>query len=307
MSTKGVVWKYSEGCIEGVSVSMGKNTKQLSAQYLIKVAQLFEKKNWEIENSEEMGNSLFDRYCQRLLEVGENAKRELMLELTERYLWISDEDYVEHLIQVLVKLVTENKEISEDSKIYVMPLIAPDDMGKTKSSVMLSYLFNSVRLRHNKKLSKYKFQLENNIDQVVGYLKQDNCFLILADDFIGTGETAEKCIVYMQEKSVPIEKIIILSLVAQEKGLEYLKKYSVYLVANIIQQRGISDYYEGEQLKGKISLMLDIEKKMSIKKKYRLGYNGSEALVTMCRTPNNTFPLFWDETGNMKIAPFPRL
>ena len=292
--------------IKGVFESMRKNKGQLSAQYVIKVSELFAKKNWEIDNSEEVGNSLFNRYCQRLLEVGENAKRELMLELTERYLWIPEEEYVEHLINVLIKLVSDNKAIHEKSKMYVMPLIAPDDMGKPKSSVMLSYLFNSVKLRHDRKLSKYMFQVENDIVQVAEYLKEDGSFLILADDFIGTGETAEKCIIHMQEKGIPTEKIIVVSLVAQEKGIEYLEKYSVYLVTNIIRQRGISDFYEGEQLSGKISMRREIENKMSVKKKYRLGYSGSEALVTLCRTPNNTFPLFWEESGNMKMAPFPR-
>lgn len=290
----------------GVFANMRKNTKHLSAQYVIKVSQLFEKKEWEIEKSDEVENSLFNRYCQRLLEIGENAKRELMLELTERYLWVPEEKYLENLIQVLIKLITDNKEIDESSKIYVMPLIAPDDIGKTKSSMMLSYLFNSVKLRHDKRLSKYKFQLESEIIQVAEYLKEDNSFLILADDFIGTGETAEKCIVHMQSQGIPTEKIIILSLVAQEQGLKYLEKYSVYLVTNIILQRGMSDYYEEEQLGEKVSMMKEIENKMSVKKKYRFGYNNSEALVTMCRTPNNTFPVFWAESGNMTTAPFPR-
>ncbi len=52
--------------------------------------------------------------------------------------------------------------------------------------------------------------------------------------------------------------------------------------------------------------MEEIEDKMSVKRNYRLGYGQSEALVTMCRTPNNTFPVFWEEKGNMKLAPFPR-
>ena len=147
-----------------------------------------------------------------------------MLELTERYLWIPEEKYVEHLIHVLVKLISDNKAIDENSKLYVMPLIAPEDEGKAKSSMMLSYLFNSVKLRHDRRLSKFKFQLENDIVQVAEYLKENGSFLILADDFIGTGETAEKCIIHMQEKGIPTEKIIILSLVAQEKGLKYLGK-----------------------------------------------------------------------------------
>ena len=298
--------RYNLKCIGRVFANMGKNTKELSAQYIIKVSQLFKKKNWEIEDSDEVDNSLFNRYCQRLLEIGEDAKRELMLELTERYLWIPEEKYLENLIEVLVKLVAENNSVNENSKLYVSPLIAPDDMGKTKSSMMFSYLFNSVKLRYDKRLSKFKFQIENNMGQIAKYLKEENSFLILADDFIGTGETAEKCILNIQKYDVPTEKVIILSLVAQEKGIEYLRKYNVYLATNIIRQRGLSDYYEENELKGKISLMTDIERKMSVKKRYHLGYNNSEALVTMCRTPNNTFPLFWNESGSMTTAPFPR-
>ena len=93
--------------------------------------------------------------------------------------------------------------------------------------------------------------------------------------------------------------------IAKEKGLKYLGKYNVYLVTNIIQQRGISDFYEGEQRSGKISLMTEIENKMSVKKKYRLGYNSSEALVTMCRTPNNTFLFFGRSQGTWKQHHFP--
>lgn len=52
--------------------------------------------------------------------------------------------------------------------------------------------------------------------------------------------------------------------------------------------------------------MKQIETKMYIQDKFRFGYCKSESLVTMCRTPNNTFPVFWEEKGNMKTAPFPR-
>lgn len=279
---------------------------RLSAQYIIKVSQLFESKNWKNDESKEVEESLFNRYCQRLLEIGENKKRELMLELTERYLWIPSEKYLDNLIATLIKLVTENKVIDESSNIYVLPLIAPEDMGKTKSSSMLTYMFNSVELRHNNKLSKYKFQLENDISYVSECLKADNSFLILADDFVGTGETAEKCILHLRDQGIPLNKVIIVTLVAQERGIEYLKQYNICLITNIIQQRGISDYYFGDILSEKITLMKEIENKMSVKKENRFGYNNSEALVTMCRTPNNTFPIFWEEKGNMKIAPFPR-
>ena len=85
-----------------------------------------------------------------------------------------------------------------------------------------------------------------------------------------------------------------------------MSKYTVCVSASVVRQRGISDFYEDEILHENIQLMREIEDKMSIREKYKFGYKKSESLVTMCRTPNNTFPIFWEESGNMKIAPFPR-
>lgn len=284
---------------------MKKGTKQLSGQFIIKVSRLFKEKKWEIEDSGEAGESLFNRYCHRMLDIGENKKRELMLELTERYLWIPYEEYEEYLINTL-NLLIKNNVIDENKKIYVMPLVAPNDIGKVKSSMLLSYLFNSVKLRHNKNLSKYKFQLEHEYNNLGKKLNEKEARLLLVDDFIGTGETAEKCILHIQKQDITLDKIIVLSLVAQEQGIKYLEKYNIPIVSSAIINKGISDHYVGEELNEKIKLMKDIENRMSIKKEFRFGYNGSEALVTMCRTPNNTFPLFWSEEGNMKSAPFPR-
>lgn len=283
-----------------------KKQKTLSAQYLIKINKVFEKNQWLIEDTEDATNSLFNRYCERILDIGENKKKDLMLELTERYLWVEEDEYLEYLIDALVKLIALKSNITEKTKIYVMPLISPDDEGKTKSSSMLVYLFNSVKLRHNSKLSKYKFEIVDKKSEIELYLKEQDAVLLLADDYIGTGETAEKCIMQMMKKGVEPHQLAILSLVAQESGINYLEQYGICITSSIIRKKGISDYYEGKMLEDNIKLMQEIETKMSIKEKYKFGYGGSESLVTMCRTPNNTFPLFWEESGNMKVAPFPR-
>lgn len=278
---------------------------KLSTQYFLKITEVFKKNTWTIVSGEEE-NSLFNRYCERMLAIGENKKKDLMLELTERYLWIPTEDYSGNLIAALIKLFSMKTEISETTKIYVMQLISPEDIGKVKSSSMLLYSFNDVKFRYDTNLSKYKFEVANDISQISTYLSTTDSILILVDDYIGTGETAEKSIIHMLNNKVDINKIAIVSLVAQEQGINYLQKYGICVAANIVRKRGISDFCTGEALRNKIKLMKEIENKMAVKEKYSLGYGNSEALVTMCRTPNNTFPLFWAEKGNMPIAPFPR-
>ena len=104
-----------------------KNRKTLSTQYLLRINDIFERNKWTIECSEDKSMSQFNRFCQRVLDIGENEKRDLFLELSERYLWLTQEHYLEWLIVVLRKLV---KNIEEDIKIFVMPLIAPEDIGK---------------------------------------------------------------------------------------------------------------------------------------------------------------------------------
>lgn len=53
-----------------------------------------------------------------------------------------------------------------------------------------------------------------------------------------------------------------------------------------------------------------ISKKLKVKNKsLYLGYKKSEGLVTMIKTPNNTFPFYWYEgkrDGKFMMAPFPR-
>lgn len=287
-------------------MSKKRKYKALSSQYLIRIMQVFKKNQWSIETSEDISNSLFNRYCKRILDLKENKKRDLMIELTERYLWIPDDKYLEYLIDALIKLMTIKSEISNTTKIYIMPLISPEDKDKIKSSSMVAYLFNSVKLRYHSKLSKYKFIIVDDESKLHSNLKDTDSMIILVDDYIGTGETAEKCILHMIEQGVEKKQIGIISLVAQKLGLDYLSKYDISIAVSVIRNKGISDFYKDEILETNLNLMRDIETKMSIKDKYRLGYGKSEALVTMCRTPNNTLPLFWEESGNMNVAPFPR-
>lgn len=280
-----------------------KNRKELSAQYLLRIYNIFKKNNWDIECTDDKNMSMFNRFCQRVLDIGENNKRDLFLELSERYLWLTQDNYLQALIDVLKKLVND---IEKDTKIYVMPLISPDDIGKAKSSMFLTYLFNDVKIRYDDKLGKYKFEPIYDIKVVQNKMKSDKAILVFVDDFIGTGHTAEKCFQSVNLLDNILNRTMVLALVAQEEGVKCIESFGIKVYSGEVRKKGITDYYDVKEAKEKIILMEEIEEKMSIKKEYRFGYGASEALVTMCRTPNNTFPVFWEEKGNMKLAPFPR-
>ena len=58
--------------------------------------------------------------------------------------------------------------------------------------------------------------------------------------------------------------------------------------------------------KNNIKLMTQIENKLKIDKNFSFGYNRSEALISLIKTPNNTFPVFWFTNKKHNVAPFLR-
>ena len=52
--------------------------------------------------------------------------------------------------------------------------------------------------------------------------------------------------------------------------------------------------------------MKRIEHELGVSEEYEFGYGKSEGLVTLIRTPNNTFPVFWYEPSSDNLAPFVR-
>lgn len=102
------------------------------------------------------------------------------------------------------------------------------------------------------------------------------------------------------------EQIIIIALAAQQDtitNLENSLQIKCY-IPNIIK-KGISDYYE-KNSKEYLNIMRNIGEKLNIDESIQLGYNNTEALIKMHRTPNNTFAIFWRDKGN-NVAPFPRI
>jgi hypothetical protein len=138
--------------------------------------------------------------------------------------------------------------------------------------------------------------------------------LILVDDFIGSGETALNALSYvMRDIGIDQSNIIILSIVAQIEGIEKIQAQKVTICTAEVRKKGITDSFTSPQKEDYIKIMKEVEDHLIFEEnhhKYHFGYNRSEALVSLIRTPNNTFPIFWLEpeiNGVKLVAPFPRL
>jgi hypothetical protein len=148
-------------------------------------------------------------------------------------------------------------------------------------------------------------------DTFIGLKKsfsKDEDLLILIDDFIGSGRTANDILSeYFKEPEFNDCNTLILALIGQQEGVE--KIYNTHKVISFFhhkEKKGVTDYYTGQERHDKLTQVLSMESKLKVPSKYSLGYGKSEALVSvMNKSPNNTFPVFWHETKKM-AAPFHR-
>jgi len=296
---------------------------QIKPDLLLRIEELFLTKCWDINSGNENTLSLFDRFCARLKLL--TAEQQLfIIELTYSYTIVELACYLEKFYESLIALGDEIYNSKE--KIFVYPLLSPfiktklaDGVEsvkkinkiptlKTKSSGFLHYMFESDDYTW---LSK-KFIPNHSIKFLQAKFNNKDSILLLIDDFVGSGTTAKGiCEEYLKEETssgrIHPDNLKIVSIAAQRQGIIELKEsLGIDVISSMTFDKGISDKYHEPIRSAKTNLMEQIETVLDVEEEFRFGYKKSEALITMlCKTPNNTFPVYWLETRN-KIAPFPR-
>lgn len=289
------------------SIQSDKNAR-LSAEVFLALIQVFRDNGWEIPDKHAGFDSRFNRFCERLC-IFNREEQKLLIELTRRFTAIDGDQYLPLIVKLLKQLGDVDVEAFKGAnKFFIFPLIAPKDFGRTKSSSFVWYYFKDEKVKCDPVfLGKDLVFCEAQRVSLVENL-QANEKLILVDDYIGSGETAVSAIRwFVDEHYVSKENIIILSIAAQSIGMQYIQQEvgtEVYTCYRF--NRGISDYYTGDRLDIYTLMMNKIEDKLSVDNQYRFGYNKSEALISLIRTPNNTFPVFWKPKGRNKVVPFLR-
>ncbi len=271
----------------------------------MKLNKVFKTNNWTEKDIDEF---VFDNFC-KLINNLDNKQRALIIELTEKYKWISYNDYNSRILSTIESIEIER--LQKIKTVYLFPIIKREDEGKFKSGQFLMYQIKGFK-KHLKNHEGITFKYISKFDD----LKEDsikikeNEALYLIDDYIGSGETLNFCLDELRvNTSITNDKINIITLVSQNEIYGKLKGEGINIYANYISKKGISDHYDPPILQEKIGIMLEIEKMIPGGSHFSLGYNQSEALITMLRTPDNTFPIFWKtyKKGSQKFeAPFSR-
>ncbi|SEB35685.1 hypothetical protein SAMN04489761_0083 [Tenacibaculum sp. MAR_2009_124] len=137
--------------------------------------------------------------------------------------------------------------------------------------------------------------------------------IVLMDDFVGTGKTADERMKHFKEDLADREvKIYFFALAGMELGFKLLKKNNREFISCIELKKGTELSYpiwEREKVLKKItnmeSILSEKIKKRELKD-HSLGWGKSEALYTWTRfnIPNNVYPIFWwrkyKDNGNRK-------
>lgn len=272
----------------------------LQFQNWVQLLELFEQKQWDIDPNHDI--SLLSKFISTL-NLLNNEQQQFLIELTKDFQWYDSRKYLDLMIKPLrdLRLSIGNK------YIFFAQCLPNEDLGKNKSSARVLYDFEDSFLQQHVNIGEY--QRINCIAEANEQMLLDGkAVLVLVDDFVGTGDTAIKALTEVREVHKRLQNydnVKVLTLVAQSSGLEAISNIGVDVFYSVKIGKGISDQpiNDDEKYK-KLLLMESVERRINgLEKKYYFGYKGSEALVSMIRCPNNTFPIFWYIEG---VSPYER-
>lgn len=257
-----------------------------SITYLNKV---FKAKKWTDRDIDEY---VFDNFCNLLDNLNE-SERELIIELVERYQWITSLEYQEKILSTLESV--EDEKIEKLKTVYLFPIVKFEDEGKVKSGAFLMYQIKAFK-KFLKKYSKVQFKYVTKFEYLTDsqFELKDNETLYLIDDYIGSGETLNACLEELRKnEKITNDKLNIITIAIQQQTSDLISKEGISIYADYFSPKGLSDFNDSPVREEKIALMLEIEKLIPGSSHFSLGYNSCEALITLARTPDNTFPVFW--------------
>lgn len=278
-----------------------------STSYLHKLGQIFEEKKWnEKEDYEKVFNSFLNLHN---IILKEKDEFELFFELLKNFQWISLCEYYGLCKKVLTELL-ESLSLRKGipHKLYIFPIIKERHHKNTKSGHVITYIIKSIIPRINSKITIE--DINNFCDLENLSLKKES--FILVDDFIGSGETLENCLSKIKSINKDLhDNSYILTLAITKHSLDKFKNYNIFYDIEVL--KGITDFYTGNTLNQKKTLMQDIEQRAfntTWLKEYSFGHNQQECLINLLRCPDNTFPIFWGTYKKSILEtvkpPFPR-
>jgi len=275
----------------------------ISANALNRLRKIFKNNNWVNDDNFDEYSDIFVNYC-NLLKLLSTEEQNLIMALSEEFNHYPDYKY-HSLITKTVNSI-DSTYFVDTKKVFLLSLKKPSDINKVKSSTGLLYFTRPKILKLHPTMTVECIDIIDNLK----VRKRNNALLIFMDDFVGTGDTALEALQYYRDNLVADgDRVILLSLISLKTGLDSITANGYKVFTTTVLGKGISDSTKITDKNAAFDIMRNIEEKLDVSVIFKNGYKGSEALVSMTRTPNNTFPVFWAPKTIEKMewpAPFIR-
>ena len=271
---------------------------KLSSGRLEQLKALFASKEWPV--NEEIELSVFERFYRTLSMLDDNEQN-FLINLSYGFDRITIGDYLRFMVEPLRQL----RQDAGSKPLLFVTCTPKEDVGSVKSSSTVLYQLKGTTIKQHVDLAPKT--VVDNITKISQYKIDSNTILVLVDDFVGTGDTAVDAVDYIHEL-LPFlndnSRIVVFSIVALRQGRDRLNGIGVKTYCAVERRKAISEEMNAEKREASIALMEGIEKRIKkLRKEYKFGYKGSEALVCLERCPNNTFPIYW---LTKDVAPYER-
>lgn len=236
-----------------------------------------------------------DRLNELLSFCSDSDERNLILDIVERYTYISGIDLTRSLEQIAAKITNDWKCDPQDSVVVAM------DRGRhADSSAAIAWFLKPILgdLADWETNQFYKALGEAALDV------PDGGNIVIVDEFVGTGQTLRGALVWLSKKLKEHGKNATLYVatvaameISREKDLSLAKEF----FSTIWLKKSIRDHYPPEKISPLENVMLGLEARLLKEDgfmtldKYSLGYKKSQAAYFFenGNPPNNNFPIFW--------------
>lgn len=278
----------------------------MKCEDLFRIGQIFDRLGWPCDDATDrcQFSLLLTRFC-CMCERLTAEQRRLILEITPAYTRIPPEKYTHHFFNAWNKLRQHLPADTRNVAFIRMPTMGARNKGpKSYDSVYYQ------QIRGHEDALRHHFPGLTIRPSFRMYRGDEHTVIVFADDYVGTGDTIVKALTQFREgcPDAAYKAVFVLALAAQQAAVQALESHGCTLIADVLLDRGISDSSIAD-IPRALQLMEEIGLMLMVKKPDRLGYGRSEALVTLTRTPNNTFPVYWVNKkigGTVWSAPFPR-
>jgi hypothetical protein len=274
---------------------------------VLRIGDLFATKKWPTEiDGDEQFPSLFERFCRMSARLADD-ERELVIQLSYDYVRVPPSATMkalgaswDNLVQSLPPTI---------KTLGIAPLLKPESK-RAKSADALVYDARSIEARLRQKTKADLVFWPDASKFFKTPTAPGSTALVLLDDYVGSGDTALDVIAHLRREAPQSNTdVVILALVAQVDAIARIQASNARLIAGLFVDRAISKNPKIADTTAAIEKMYKIGRRLNVSKNIALGYDKTEAVVTMRRTPNNTFPVFWTNRkveGEAWDSPFTR-